>query len=123
MNYYLEVLKKYAVFSGRARRKEYWYFFLFNIIISLVLTGLDSLTGTFSVESGIGLLGGIYSLAIMIPSLAVTVRRLHDTDRTGWWLFITLVPIIGGIVLLVFLVQDGIPDENRYGLNPKGAVA
>jgi uncharacterized membrane protein YhaH (DUF805 family) len=123
MNWYLEVLKKYAVFSGRAQRKEYWYFCLFNLIIGLIFTGLDSLTGTFSAEAGMGILGFIYSLAIMIPGLAVTVRRLHDTDRTGWWLFITLIPIIGGIVLLVFLVQDGTPDENRFGLNPKIVAA
>ena len=123
MNWYLEVLKKYTVFNGRARRKEYWYFCLFNIIVSLAFAGLDSLTGTFSVESGVGLLGGIYSLAIMIPGIAVTVRRLHDTDRSGWWLLIVLIPLIGAIVLLVFLVQDGKPGENRYGFNPKSATA
>ena len=79
---------------------------------------IDSMTGSFSAETGMGLLGGIYSLAIMIPGIAVTVRRLHDTDRSGWWFLIALIPLIGAIVLLVYLVQDSKPGENRYGLNP-----
>jgi len=123
MNWYLEVLKKYAAFSGRARRKEYWYFFLFNIIIHIVLAVIDSITGSFSLEAGIGLLGGIYALAVLIPGVAVTVRRLHDTERSGWWFLIALVPLIGAIVLLVFLVQDSKPGQNQYGANPKEATA
>lgn len=123
MNWYLEVLKKYAVFNGRARRKEYWYFVLFNIIISIVLAIIDSVTGSFSTEAGMGLLGGIYILAVLIPGIAVSVRRLHDTDRSGWWLLIAVIPLIGAIVLLVFMVQEGKPGENQYGSNPKGATA
>jgi|SRR5690554_1828813 len=123
MNWYLAVLKKYAVFSGRARRKEYWFFALFNIIISFVLGFIDGFVGTFSVDAGIGVLGGIYTLAILLPSIAVSVRRLHDTDRSGWWLLISLVPIIGVIVLLVFMIQDSKPGENRYGAYPKEAGA
>jgi len=123
MNWYLEVLKKYAAFSGRARRKEYWYFFLFNIIIHIVLAVIDSITGSFSLEAGMGLLGGIYALAVLIPGVAVTVRRLHDTERSGWWFLIALVPLIGAIVLLVFLVQDSKPGQNQYGANPKEATA
>lgn len=119
MNWYLEVLKKYAVFSGRARRKEYWYFFLFHLIISFVLGFTDGFLGTFNVAAGIGLLGGIYALAVLLPSIAVSVRRLHDTDRSGWWVLISFVPIIGFIVLLVFMVQDSTSGENRYGSNPK----
>jgi|SRR5690625_3294 len=119
MNWYLEVLKKYAVFSGRARRKEYWFFFLFNLIITFVLGFIDGFAGTFSVDAGIGLLGGIYALAVLLPGIAVSVRRLHDTERSGWWLLISLVPIIGFIVLLVFMVQDSTPGENRYGAHPK----
>jgi uncharacterized membrane protein YhaH (DUF805 family) len=122
MNWYLEVLKKYAVFNGRARRKEYWYFALFNIIISMALAVMDSIIGSFSAEAGIGLLGGLYILAVLIPGIAVSVRRLHDTDRNGWWLFIGLIPLVG-IVFLVFMVQDGKPGENQYGSNPKGAIA
>lgn len=123
MNWYLEVLKKYAVFNGRARRKEYWFFALFNIIISIVLAVIDGVTGSFSPEVGMGLLGGIYTLAVLIPSIAVSVRRLHDTDRSGWWLLIALVPLIGAIVLLVFMVQDSKAGQNQHGANPKEATA
>ena len=123
MNWYLEVLKKYAVFSGRARRKEFWFFVLFNIIISIALAVIDGVTGSFSPEAGMGLLGGIYTLAVLIPGIAVSVRRLHDTERSGWWLLIALVPLIGAIVLLVFMVQDSKPGQNQYGANPKEATA
>ena len=123
MNWYFEVLKKYAVFSGRARRKEYWYFVLFNLIISIVLAVIDGATGSFIPEAGMGLLGGIYMLAVLIPGIAVTVRRLHDTGRSGWWLLILLIPLIGAIVFIVFTVQDSKPEENQYGPNPKVATA
>jgi uncharacterized membrane protein YhaH (DUF805 family) len=122
MNWYLEVLKKYAVFNGRARRKEYWMFFLFNIIIEVVLGLVEGFAG-IAPESGQSVLGTLYMLAVLLPSLAVVVRRLHDTDRSGWWLLIALVPIIGAIVLLVFMVQDSQPGENQYGPNPKAEVA
>ncbi len=121
MSWFVEALKKYAVFSGRSRRKEYWYFVLFVVIVSIVLSLIDSLSGTYHSESGTGLLSGIFSLAILIPSIAVSVRRLHDIDRTGWWVLIGLVPLIGWIVLLVFHVQDGAPGTNRFGPNPKSA--
>ena len=119
MNWYLEVLKKYAVFSGRARRKEYWYFTLFSALISIAFAIIDGLMGTFNSEAGTGLLGGIYSLAVLIPSIAVSVRRLHDTDHSGWWLLIALAPCIGAIVLLVFMVTDSTPGNNQYGPSPK----
>jgi uncharacterized membrane protein YhaH (DUF805 family) len=122
LSWYLEALKKYAVFSGRSRRKEYWYFVLFNIIVAIVLAGIDALLGTRSSYAGAGLLSGIYGLAVIIPSLAVTVRRLHDIDRSGWWIFINLIPLIGAIVLLVFAVSEGTPGNNRYGPSPKGAT-
>ena len=118
MNWYLQALKNYANFSGRARRKEYWYFALFNLIISFVLGFIDGMIGSFSPEAGMGLLGGIYTLAILIPGLSVSVRRLHDTDRSGWWLLIGLVPLIGAIVLLVFMVQDSKAGSNKFGENP-----
>lgn len=121
MNLYFQVLKKYAVFSGRARRKEYWYFFLFNFIVEFVLSFIDGFTGTFSKSIGMGLLGGIYTLAVLLPGIAVSVRRLHDTNRSGWWLLIALIPIIGAIVLLVFMVQGSQKGENRYGPNPTAA--
>ena len=114
MNWYLGCWKKYAEFSGRARRQEYWMFFLFNILASIALGVVDRILGTS------GSLGGLYSLAVLIPSLAVAARRLHDTDRSGWWQLIALIPLIGFIVLLVFLCSDSKPGENRFGPNPKG---
>lgn len=123
MNWYFEVLKKYAVFSGRARRKEYWHFVLFNIIIIIVFTFIDVIIGTYNEQANIGLLSGVYILVVLIPGIAVAVRRLHDTDRSGWWLLIGLIPLIGGIVLLVFMLQDSKPGANQYGANPKEATA
>ena len=122
MNWYLEVLKKYAVFDGRARRKEYWMFFLINVVISVVLGAIDVLLGTFS-QTGVGVLQSLYSLAVLIPSIAVTVRRLHDTGRTGWWILIGLIPFIGGIILLIFMVLDSEPGTNQYGPNPKAGYS
>lgn len=113
MNYYTDVLKKYTVFTGRATRQEYWMFFLISIIISLVLNTL---------EGKMGLISTLYSLAVLLPSLAVAVRRLHDTGRSGWWLFLGLIPIVGIIVLIVFLVQDSEVATNEYGPNPKASV-
>ena len=122
MTWYIEVLKKYAVFNGRARRKEYWMFLLFSIIIGFVLGLVEGLAG-IAPESDQSVLADLYMLAVLLPSLAVGARRLHDTDRSGWWLLIGLVPIIGAIVLLVFMVQDSQPGENQHGPNPKSAVA
>lgn len=113
MNWYIEVLKKYAVFTGRARRKEYWMFVLFNFIISLVLSYIARLAG------GSNIIGYIYSLAVFVPSVAVGVRRLHDTNRTGWWLLIMFLPLIGAIVIIVFMVLDSDDVKNQYGENPK----
>ena len=101
---------------------EYWYFVLFNIIVGVVLALIDMLLGTFSAAGNIGLLSGIYSLAVLIPTLAVLVRRLHDIDRTGWWILINLIPLIGTIVLLVFALMPGTPGSNRYGPDPKLAT-
>ena len=100
MNYYLEVLKKYAVFSGRARRKEYWLFVLFNAIIAILLTVVDAMIGTYNLETQSGVISSLYSLAVLIPSIAVTVRRLHDTDRSGWWVTLPLGTLMGGGILL-----------------------
>ena len=120
MGWYLDVLKKYAVFSGRARRQEYWMFVLVSSAIALVLAFVDSKIGLMS-ETGYGVLSGVYSLAIFVPALAVAIRRLHDTDRSGMWYLIAFVPIIGPIALLVFCVQDGNAGMNQYGANPKAA--
>ena len=119
MNWYLEVLKKYDVFSGRARRKEYWYFVLFGTLISIVLMISDGIIGTFNPAVGIGMLGGIYTLATLLPSIAVMVRRLHDTNHSGWWAWIVFIPIVGFIVLMIFLASNSKPEENQYGISPK----
>jgi uncharacterized membrane protein YhaH (DUF805 family) len=111
--------QKYVDFSGRARRSEYWYFFLFTIIVGFVAGIIDSILGTRGTAGGTGLVGAITSLALLLPGLGVAVRRLHDTGRSGWWLLIGLVPIVGAIVLLVFFVQDS-HSENQYGPNPQG---
>ena len=122
MNWYLDVLKnKYATFSGRARRKEYWMFLLINLVVSVALALIDSLIGSVS-ESGMGLLSSVYSIGVLIPSLALSVRRLHDTGRTGWWVLISIIPVIGAVVLLVFMLLDSEPGSNRYGANPKEGI-
>ena len=96
-------------------------FFLFNVLISLGLGVLDVVAGTYSVEYETGLFSGLYSLLVLIPSIAVSVRRLHDTNRSGWWIVISLIPIIGVLVLFVFTCLDSQPGTNRFGANPKEA--
>lgn len=123
MNWFLIALKKYATFSGRAQRAEYWYFVLFYLLIFIVVSVVDGITGTFNDEAGMGLLGSLLALALLIPSIAVGVRRLHDTGRSGWWLLIALIPLIGAIVLLVFTIQDSEVGTNAYGPNPKVSVS
>jgi uncharacterized membrane protein YhaH (DUF805 family) len=117
MSWYLAVLKKYAQFSGRARRAEYWWFFLVNVIVSGVLGWIEARAGSS------GVVGIVYSLAVLVPSLAVSVRRLHDTGRSGWWMLLLALPIAGAIVLLVFAAQDGNAGPNQYGPSPKSAPA
>jgi uncharacterized membrane protein YhaH (DUF805 family) len=123
VSWYLEVLKKYAVFDGRARRMEYWMFVLINFVITVVLILIDILIGTFSPQTGVGLLQGLYALAVLIPFITVTVRRLHDTGRSGWSMLIGLIPIIGGIVLLIFMVQDSQPGAISMDLTQRLAMA
>jgi uncharacterized membrane protein YhaH (DUF805 family) len=117
MNWFLLALKKYAVFSGRSQRSEYWFYVLFYLIISIVLSVIDSLV--FKAGS-MGILGGVFALAMLVPSIAVAARRLHDTGRSGWWQLLALIPLIGAIILIVFLAQDTTPGENKYGPSPKG---
>ena len=123
MNWYLKVLKQYADFSGRARRKEYWMYILFNLIFMCVAMFLDSVLGTsfdlYGESIGYGWIYLIYSLAILIPSFAVCVRRLHDIGKSGWALLMGLIPIVGGIILLVWFCKDSQVGENRFGANPK----
>lgn len=105
---YVNVLKKYTVFTGRARREEFWLFALVSFVISFVLSFL-------------GPLGFLYSLGVMVPCLALGARRLHDTGRSGWWQLLGFIPLVGAIVLIIFAVQDSQPGENQYGPNPKQA--
>ena len=121
MSWYIQVLKNYAVFSGRARRKEIWYFVLISYIISTVLWWIDSLIGTYQIDNlwTIYVLFSLYGLAVLLPSIGVSIRRLHDTGRSGWWIFIGLIPLIGAIILLVFFVTDSQPGTNQYGPSPK----
>lgn len=119
MNWYLLVLQKYADFNGRARRKEYWMFVLFNVIFSVAAVLLDNLLGLEFGGVGYGFIYLIYALAMLIPGLAVTVRRLHDTGKSGWMVLIGLIPFIGAIWLLVLTLIDGTPGSNEYGPSPK----
>lgn len=111
------VYTNYVGFQGRARRSEYWWFFLFYLIVYMVLYTVDLTV------FGYPMLSGLFALASFLPSLAVGVRRLHDTGRSGWWLLIGLIPLVGFIVLIIFYVGDSQPGDNKYGSNPKGAVA
>lgn len=122
MNWYLKVWKNYAVFSGRAQRAEYWYFVLFNTIVYVLLLTIGGAIGTQDAQAGIGLVYMAYALAALIPSIAVGVRRLHDIGKSGWWLLLSFIPVVGPIVLLVFFVTDSQADVNAYGPNPKATV-
>ena len=118
MNWYLAVLKNYAVFSGRASRREYWMFTLFNLIFAIVAAILDNVLGIAMKETGYGPIYLLYALATLIPSLAVSVRRLHDTSKSGWFLFVGLIPCIGGIWLLILMITEGDVGRNTYGADP-----
>lgn len=111
MEYFLGAFKKFADFSGRARRKEYWMYFLFYMIFYIGLAIIDGVVGTM-------FLAFIFSVVMLIPSISIATRRLHDTGRSGWWQLIALIPLVGAIVLIIFLVQDSHAD-NSYGPNPK----
>jgi uncharacterized membrane protein YhaH (DUF805 family) len=121
IEWYVSVLRRYVDFNGRAGRSEYWWFALANAIVAVALNILGK------VGSGMGL-GGVlmvpyyvYLLAVLLPSLSVGVRRLHDTGRSGWWLLLALVPVIGDLVLIVFFILDSTPGDNKYGPHPAGA--
>lgn len=127
MNYYLKVLKQYADFNGRARRKEYWIYNIINSIIGGLLFFLDYLLGTtidfldLGEGNSLGILYLVYALFVFIPGVAVAVRRLHDVGKSGWMLLIALIPLIGPIWLLVLYLTNSNPGENKYGPNPKEA--
>lgn len=113
MEHFLSVVKQYANFNGRARRQEFWMYYLFYIIFYIGVAIIDNVLG-------LGFLTLIYMLALFVPTISVAARRLHDTGRTGWWQLIGIIPLIGVIVLIIFWVQDSHAGENQYGPNPKG---
>lgn len=119
MNYFIYCLKNYATFTGRARRSEYWFFVLFNAVFSVSAVVSDSILGFDDELAGYGPLSILYSLATLVPSLAVGVRRLHDVGKSGWYFLILLIPIAGWIWFLVLMVTESHSDENQYGPNPK----
>jgi len=119
MSWYLNCLKKYVIFEGRARRTEYWMFLLFNIIFMVVAIVLDNLFKTTIAGLPYGVIYFLYAFAVFIPSIAVIVRRLHDVDKSGTWVFIAFIPFIGSIWLLVLECTEGTRGKNQYGADPK----
>lgn len=120
MNYYLMPWKKYVTFSGRAQRAEYWTFTLVNMGIYFLLLVLYLVANNNAALMNLAVL---FNLAILLPTLAVTARRLHDTGHKGWWILIGLIPLVGFIILLVFTLSDSTPGDNKYDQNPKGIAA
>jgi uncharacterized membrane protein YhaH (DUF805 family) len=112
------LVEKYVNFSGRARRSEFWWFTLFGWLVMVVLSLIEGTV--FNTESGYGILTTIWGLAIILPSIGVSVRRLHDLDKSGWWLLLSVIPVIGFLVLLFWYVQQGTPGQNRFGADPIG---
>lgn len=123
MHWYFEALRKYVVFTGRSRRAEYWVFFGINLVVYLAAAYLDRMAGTFNKEFGMGLASGVYAAFVLLPSVSVSVRRLHDTNRSGWWLLLAIVPIIGPLSLLVIYCLEGTPGGNDYGGDPRAEEA
>ena len=119
MKWYLLAFEKYALFNGRSRRSEFWYFQLFHILATIVLLGIGGLITQMTGSPAGFLLIGLYILATIIPAFALVVRRLHDTGRSGWSFLIGLIPLIGSVVLIVFYCQDSKPGVNKWGANPK----
>ena len=122
MNWFITALKKYATFSGRSQRSEFWYFVLFYLIICAVLSVVDGIFGTFNMKTGVGFITSIFSLAMLLPAISVTVRRLHDIGHSGWLSLISFIPLVGAIVLIAFLAQDSEAGQNRFGENLKAAT-
>lgn len=123
--YFLNVIKQhYADFQGRASRSQYWYFVLFSFLISLAISIVTGILGSILGTSIFSFLSVIYSLAVLVPSVCLAIRRLHDSGKSGWFLLLGLIPLIGAIILIVLMVLDSEADRNQYGPNPKrGAVA
>lgn len=123
MQWYLKAVKNYVGFTGRSRRKEFWMFVLFNIIFTIVAMALDNVAGIADPMTGYGPIYGLYALAVLLPSIAVAVRRLHDVGKSGWFILIAFIPLIGAIWLIVLYARDGEAGPNKYGPNPKESPA
>lgn len=119
MHYYTDALKQYAVFSGRTNRKPFWMFVLLNFLVSVAISIVANII--FSTEVA-QIVSWLYALAILLPSLGIAARRLHDIGKSAWWLLIGLIPLVGAIVLIVFYCLDSQPETNAYGPNPKGVA-
>lgn len=128
MEWMLMPLKRYADFSGRSRRKEYWMFALLQLIVIFAIAIIGGILGAFSPDASGGMslggglmfgLFGLYALAIIVPSIAVQVRRFHDQDKSGWFVLLGFIPYIGGLIVLVFMCLDGTRGKNRFGDDPK----
>lgn len=122
MDWYIKVLRNYVGFGGRARRKEYWMFILVNLVLTGVLGILDTMSG-LRIAGDEGVLTTIYGVLIFLPYWAVQFRRLHDTDRSAWWLLLLLIPIVGWLIILAFNCQNGTPGANKFGDDPKAMDA
>jgi uncharacterized membrane protein YhaH (DUF805 family) len=123
MKWFFQALRKYAVFAGRSRRKEFWWFFFINLLIVFALKFIDILLGKFNHVSHLGPASTTYELATVVPIIAASVRRLHDTNRSGWWYLVILIPFVGWIPLSIVLAEESQPGENKYGPNPKTNMA
>ncbi|MDX1351747.1 MAG: DUF805 domain-containing protein [Thiomicrorhabdus sp.] len=119
MHFFLEPLNQYFNFKDRATRQQFWLFTLIYMVLYQIILATDVMTGMYNVEIQAGLASTLFSLGLLIPSLALSVRRLHDIGKSGWWLLLWLVPIVGWIILLVFYVLDSEKEENQYGISPK----
>ncbi len=119
MNWYIKVLKQYADFSGRARRKEYWFFVLFNALFAIAAMIVDNVLGLAMQDVGYGPFYMNYALAMIVPGIAVVVRRLHDIGKSGWYFLLAFIPCVGGIILLVFALTPGDTYANEHGPDPK----
>ncbi len=122
MKYYLNAFKKFAQFTSRSNRPEYWYFVLFNVIFAIAAMTLDNMLGFNFPNTPYGIIYTAYALVTFIPGLSTTVRRLHDVNKSGWYILIVLIPLIGSIWLLVLLAKKGTVGENKYGADPNGGT-
>ena len=114
MNFYVDAWKKFADFSGRSRRKEFWFFWLINMVISYVLSFITAKLGVVG-----SIVTGAFGLAILVPSLAVGIRRMHDIGKSGWWICVNIIPIIGTIWYIILAAKDSEVTSNNWGANPK----